>query len=54
MDGVVGAVVMIVALLVFFPLVFLGGNALAGVLGWALKVQGEASHPGSELIDLNR
>ncbi|HET7654554.1 MAG TPA: hypothetical protein VFK42_16075 [Acidimicrobiales bacterium] len=50
----VGAIALIVAMLIFFPLVFLGGNALAGILGWALKVEGEASHPGSELIDLNR
>lgn len=50
----IGAIALIVAMVLFFPLIFLGGNALAGILGWALKVEGEASHPGSELIDLNR
>lgn len=50
----VGAIALIVAMLVFFPLLFMGGMALAGVLGWSLKVEGEAAHPGSELIDLNR
>ena len=49
----VGAVVLVVAMLLAFPLLFLGGNVLAAILGWALKVEGEASHPGSELIDLN-
>jgi hypothetical protein len=51
---VVGAIVLIVAMLVFIPLLFMGGMAIAGVLGWSLKVEGEATHPGSELIDLNR
>ena len=50
----VGAIVLIVAMLIFFPLLFVGGMALAGLLGWSLKVEGEARHPGSELIDLNR
>ncbi len=50
----IGAVVLIVAMLVFVPLLFVGGMVIAGVLGWSLKVEGEATHPGSELIELNR
>ena len=50
----VGAIVLIVVMLVLFPLLFAGGMVLAGLLGWSLKVEGEATHPGSELIDLNR
>ena len=50
----IGAIVLIVVMLVMFPLLFAGGMALAGLLGWSLKVEGEATHPGSELIDLNR
>ena len=50
----IGAVVLIVAMLLFFPLLLAGGMVLAGLLGWSLKVEGEATHPRSELIDLNR
>lgn len=50
----IGAIVLIVVMLVMFPLLLAGGMALAGLLGWSLKAEAEATHPGSELIDLNR
>ena len=30
------------------------GGVVAAILGWALKENGEQTHEGSELIDLNR
>ena len=32
---------------------FVQARCLAGILGWSLKDNGEATHEGSELIDLN-
>jgi hypothetical protein len=49
----IGAILLIVAMLALFPALFVGGGVLAAVIGWALKVEGEATHPDSELIDLN-
>jgi hypothetical protein len=49
-----GALVITIVLLVVIPVgVILTGAAVAGILGWALKDNGEATHEGSELIDLN-
>ena len=51
----VGVVIIVLVLLVVLPVFFLvGGAAVAAVLGTALKANGEATHEGSELIDLNR
>ena len=49
-----GAAIITIVLLVVIPVgVILTGAAVAGILGWALKDNGEATHEGSELIDLN-
>lgn len=50
----VGAVIIVVAMLALVPAILLGGMAIAAILGWALKTDAEATHPGSELIELNR
>jgi hypothetical protein len=49
-----GAVLIVVAVVVFVPLVLAGGLVVAAVLGWALTSDAEATHEGSELIALNR
>jgi len=49
-----GAIVIAVILIVIIPVsVVMTGAVAAGVLGWALKDNGEATNEGSELIDLN-
>ncbi|HEY2815191.1 MAG TPA: hypothetical protein VGJ03_17125 [Acidimicrobiales bacterium] len=51
----VGVVIIVLLLVVVLPIVFiLSGLLVAVVLGVALKSNGEASHEGSELIELNR
>lgn len=50
-----GALILAFVILVFIPVsVMMSGGAVAGILGWALKDNGEATHEGSELIELNR
>jgi len=50
----VGVIIIALVLLVVLPVtVMLSGSVVAGLLGWALKDNGEATHEGSELIDLN-
>lgn len=50
----VGPIVIIVVLLVAIPVgVAMSGAVVAGILGWALKSNGEATHEGSELIELS-
>ena len=54
-DGVVlGAIILVVALLVFPAVVLMSGGVASALLGWALKSDAEERHAGSELIDLNR
>jgi ABC-type thiamin/hydroxymethylpyrimidine transport system permease subunit len=49
-----GAIVIALVILVVLPVaVLLSGAVVAGILGWALKDNGEQTHEGSELIDLN-
>ena len=49
-----GAVIITIVLIVVIPVaVIITGAVVAGILGWALKDNGEATHEGSELIDLN-
>ena len=50
----VGAILIVVGLVLLIPAFLTGGMVLAGILGWSLKSEGEASHEGSELIELNR
>ncbi len=49
-----GAILLAVVILVAIPVsVMLTGAAVAALLGWSLKANGDATHEGSELIDLN-
>jgi hypothetical protein len=49
-----GALVIAVILLVVIPVsIILTGAVVAAILGTTLKENGEATHEGSELIDLN-
>ena len=54
-DGrVLGAVIIAVILVIVIPVsVAMSGAVVAGILGWSLKDTAEATHEGSELIDLN-
>jgi hypothetical protein len=50
-----GAIVLAVIIVVLIPVgVIMSGALAAGLLGWALKSDGDARYEGSELIDLNR
>ena len=50
-----GVVIIVVVLVVVLPIAFIvSGLLVAVILGSALKANGEATHEGSELIDLNR
>ena len=49
-----GAIILAVVILVVIPVsVMMTGGIASAILGWALKDNGETSHEGSELIDLN-
>ncbi len=49
-----GAIIIAVVILVLIPVsVMMTGGVVAAILGWALRDNGEATHEGSELIDLN-
>ena len=49
-----GAIILAVIIIVAIPVsVMMTGGIVAAVLGWALKDNGEATHEGSELIDLS-
>jgi hypothetical protein len=49
-----GAIIIAVVILVAIPVsVAMSGSVVAGILGWALKENGEATHEGSELIELS-
>jgi flagellar basal body-associated protein FliL len=49
-----GALVIAIIILVVIPVaVILTGAVVAAILGWSLKDNAEATHEGSELIDLN-
>ena len=49
-----GAIIIAVVILVIIPVgVCLSGAIIAAILGWALRDNGEATHEGSELIELN-
>jgi hypothetical protein len=52
---VIGVVIIVFVLVIVLPVMFLmAGAAIAAVLSVALKSNAEATHEGSELIDLNR
>jgi hypothetical protein len=49
-----GALVLAAIIIVVIPVsVAMSGAVLSGILGWALKDNAEATHEGSELIELN-
>ena len=51
---VLGAIIIIVALLVVLPVSFIiTGGVLSVVLGHSLRMEGEYRHEGSELIETN-
>ena len=48
-----GAVIIVVVVVIVLPVgMLMSGGVAAGIIGHFLKEEGEASHPGSELIDL--
>ena len=50
----IGAAIIVLVLVVVIPVSAMAGGAVASaVLGHLLKNEAEASHEGSELIDLN-
>jgi len=52
---VLGIVIIVLVLVIVLPIVFIvSGLFVAIVLGASLRQNGEATHEGSELIDLNR
>jgi hypothetical protein len=49
-----GGILLAVIIIVVIPVaVIMTGAVVASILGWSLKDNGEATHEGSELIDLN-
>lgn len=49
----VGAVLVILALIVLIPAFLIGGGILMGLTGHLFVANAEANHEGSELIDTN-
>ena len=50
----IGAIAIIVVMILLLPALLVGGGILAGIIGWAAKEEAEATHEGSELIELNK
>ena len=48
-----GAIAIVVVLLIFPVLIFVGGGLAAAVLGFFLQRDGEQRHEGSELLALD-
>jgi hypothetical protein len=49
-----GAIIIAVIIVIAIPVaVIMTGAVVSAILGWSLKDNGEATHEGSELIDLN-
>lgn len=49
-----GALILAVIILVVIPVsIAMTGAVVSAILGWALKDNGEATHEGSELIELS-
>ena len=52
---VLGAIIVAVIIVIVLPVTFfVTGAVVAVILGWTLKDNGEATHEGSEYIELNR
>ena len=50
----VGAIILVVCMLLFVPLIFIIGGITMGVLGWAAQTEVEDANEASELIELNQ
>ena len=50
---VAGAIILVVCMLLFVPLIFVVGGITMGVLGWAAQTEAEDANEGSELVELN-
>ena len=50
----IGASLLVVAMLVMVPLLFVVGGIAFAILGWALKTEVEHDNEGSPYIELNR
>jgi hypothetical protein len=51
---VLGALILVAIIVIALPVTFLmTGGAVAALLGRSLKDNGEATHEGSELVDLS-
>jgi hypothetical protein len=51
---VLGPILIVVVVVLVMPPVFLiTGAVISALLGWLLTENGEATHEGSELVDLN-
>ncbi|MEO7428941.1 MAG: hypothetical protein ABIY48_06115 [Acidimicrobiales bacterium] len=49
-----GTIIFLVILVIAIPVsVAMTGGIVAGILGWSLRDNGEATHEGSELIELS-
>ena len=49
-----GAIIIAVIIVIAIPVsIMMTGAIVAGILGWSLKDNGEATHEGSELINLS-
>lgn len=49
-----GQIIIAVVIIIAIPVsVMMTGAVVAGLLGWTLKENGEATHEGSELIDIS-
>jgi len=51
---VVGAIILVICMLLFVPMIFIIGGVTMAVLGWAAQTEVEEANEGSELIELNR
>lgn len=55
MVGVAGPIILVIVLVLVLPPAFLaGGLVVSALIGWLGTEEAEASHEGSELIELNR
>ncbi len=50
----IGAVLIVIALLAIPVVLCMSGAVGAAILGWALKTDVDANHEGSELLELNK
>jgi hypothetical protein len=50
----VGPIILLVAAVLLLPALLFGGGVLAAILGWSAVEEAEATHEGSELIELNK